>query len=160
VLLRPRPSNRIEQKLNQTRNHRPSNLIASVRVRGSHDRQQAHLNIQVVLNLDLHSWSSFLSSTYRLLFSCSKGPVDAQEPRESPRQSTTPSSCHSPASDPDELLVNSTLLFFPLFTRTCITSILVYPLSGTGAVNINKSDLNRLQPGEFLNDTLIEFGLK
>ncbi|KAG5646528.1 hypothetical protein DXG03_003295 [Asterophora parasitica] len=28
------------------------------------------------------------------------------------------------------------------------------------AVNINNADLKRLQPGEFLNDTLIEFGLK
>ncbi|EPQ51077.1 hypothetical protein GLOTRDRAFT_141216 [Gloeophyllum trabeum ATCC 11539] len=47
----------------------------------------------------------------------------------------------SPVLDPDEL-------------------ILVYPPSGTGAVNITRSDLLRLQPGEFLNDTLIEFGLK
>lgn len=39
-------------------------------------------------------------------------------------------------------------------------SILVYPFSGTGAVNITKGDLRRLRPGEFLNDTLIEFGLK
>ncbi|KDQ62545.1 hypothetical protein JAAARDRAFT_121801, partial [Jaapia argillacea MUCL 33604] len=38
--------------------------------------------------------------------------------------------------------------------------LLVYPPIGTGAVNVNRSDLNRLQPGEFLNDTLIEFGLK
>ncbi|KAK7690319.1 hypothetical protein QCA50_006976 [Cerrena zonata] len=38
--------------------------------------------------------------------------------------------------------------------------ILVYPFSGTGAVNINKGDLRRLRPGEYLNDTLIEFGLK
>ncbi|EGN98435.1 hypothetical protein SERLA73DRAFT_56480, partial [Serpula lacrymans var. lacrymans S7.3] len=38
--------------------------------------------------------------------------------------------------------------------------ILMYPPSGTGALNIMKTDLNRLQPGEFLNDTLIEFGLK
>ncbi|TFK52193.1 hypothetical protein OE88DRAFT_1628255, partial [Heliocybe sulcata] len=38
--------------------------------------------------------------------------------------------------------------------------ILVYPPTGTGAVNITMSDLWRLRPGEFLNDTLIEFGLK
>lgn len=38
--------------------------------------------------------------------------------------------------------------------------ILVYPFSGTGAVNITKGDLRRLRPGEYLNDTLIEFGLK
>ncbi|KAG7088240.1 hypothetical protein E1B28_012254 [Marasmius oreades] len=46
-----------------------------------------------------------------------------------------------PAEDPDEV-------------------ILVYPPSTTGAVNITNADLNRLQPGEFLNDTIIEFGLK
>ncbi|CAL1712532.1 unnamed protein product [Somion occarium] len=38
--------------------------------------------------------------------------------------------------------------------------ILVYPFSGTGAVNITRGDWKRLQPGEYLNDTLIEFGLK
>jgi len=39
-------------------------------------------------------------------------------------------------------------------------SILVYPPSGTGALNINNGDLARLNPDEFLNDTLIEFALK
>ncbi|KAF9497731.1 cysteine proteinase [Pleurotus eryngii] len=38
--------------------------------------------------------------------------------------------------------------------------ILVYPPNTTGAVTIKNSDLERLRPGEFLNDTLIEFGLK
>ncbi|KAF8798789.1 cysteine proteinase [Phlegmacium glaucopus] len=38
--------------------------------------------------------------------------------------------------------------------------ILVYPPGVPGAVNITNGDLHRLQPGEFLNDTLIEFGLK
>ncbi|KAG0704265.1 hypothetical protein DFH29DRAFT_873884 [Suillus ampliporus] len=38
--------------------------------------------------------------------------------------------------------------------------ILVYPPSGPGALNLMGSDLNRLRPHEFLNDTLIEFGLK
>ncbi|KAF9777986.1 hypothetical protein BJ322DRAFT_1114528 [Thelephora terrestris] len=47
----------------------------------------------------------------------------------------------SPLEDPDELL-------------------LVYRPSGTGAVNITRGDLERLQPGKYLNDTLIEFGLK
>lgn len=46
-----------------------------------------------------------------------------------------------PIADPDEL-------------------VLVYPPSGPGALNIMGSDLNRLRPHEFLNDTLIEFGLK
>ncbi|KAI0061630.1 hypothetical protein BV25DRAFT_1916654 [Artomyces pyxidatus] len=32
--------------------------------------------------------------------------------------------------------------------------------SGTGSLNITNADLGRLKPGEFLNDTLIEFGLK
>ncbi|KAI0034653.1 hypothetical protein K488DRAFT_45060 [Vararia minispora EC-137] len=39
-------------------------------------------------------------------------------------------------------------------------SILVYPPSGRGSVNITKGDLARLAPGEYLNDTLIEFGLR
>ncbi|KAK1236152.1 hypothetical protein PQX77_000603 [Marasmius sp. AFHP31] len=38
--------------------------------------------------------------------------------------------------------------------------ILCYPPATTGAVNITNGDLSRLQPGEYLNDTLIEFGLK
>jgi len=38
--------------------------------------------------------------------------------------------------------------------------ILIYPPSGTGALNITNGVLKRLAPGEFLNDTLIEFGLK
>ncbi|KAG1884973.1 hypothetical protein F4604DRAFT_1574109, partial [Suillus subluteus] len=38
--------------------------------------------------------------------------------------------------------------------------ILVYPPSGPDVLNIMGSDLNRLRPHEFLNDTLIEFGLK
>ena len=38
--------------------------------------------------------------------------------------------------------------------------ILVYPFSGPGALNVTKSDLARLKPDEFLNDTLIELGLK
>lgn len=37
---------------------------------------------------------------------------------------------------------------------------LVYPLQGPGAVNITYGDFARLQPGEFLNDSLIEYGLK
>lgn len=40
------------------------------------------------------------------------------------------------------------------------TSILVYPPSGIGAVNITAGDLRRLEPSEFLNDSVIEFGLK
>ncbi|TDL22111.1 hypothetical protein BD410DRAFT_266526 [Rickenella mellea] len=38
--------------------------------------------------------------------------------------------------------------------------ILVYPPSGPGAVNVCNSDVKRLRPGEYLNDTLIELGLK
>ncbi|KAI0647692.1 hypothetical protein C8Q79DRAFT_906682, partial [Trametes meyenii] len=38
--------------------------------------------------------------------------------------------------------------------------VLVYPPSGTGAVNITRGDLKRLDSGQYLNDTLIEFGLK
>lgn len=36
----------------------------------------------------------------------------------------------------------------------------MYPPATTGAVNISTSDVARLDPGEFLNDNLIEFGLK
>jgi hypothetical protein len=53
----------------------------------------------------------------------------------------------------------SSLLFFHLRAHFR-GSILVYPPDSPGAVNITNADLNRLQPGEFLNDTLIEFGLK
>ncbi|KAF8908964.1 hypothetical protein CPB84DRAFT_1843311 [Gymnopilus junonius] len=50
-------------------------------------------------------------------------------------------------------------------TRTPVAAdqdevILVYPQGTPGAVNITNADLGRLEPGEFLNDTLIEFGLK
>ena len=38
--------------------------------------------------------------------------------------------------------------------------MLVYPPSGVGAINITVGDLRRLEPAEFLNDTLIELGLK
>jgi len=38
--------------------------------------------------------------------------------------------------------------------------ILVYPYGVPGAVNVTAGDLSRLQPDEFLNDTLIEFGFK
>ncbi|KDR82684.1 hypothetical protein GALMADRAFT_238172 [Galerina marginata CBS 339.88] len=38
--------------------------------------------------------------------------------------------------------------------------MLVYPQGNPGAVNITYGDFRRLEPGEFLNDTLIEFGLK
>ncbi|KAK7056988.1 hypothetical protein VNI00_002706 [Paramarasmius palmivorus] len=39
-------------------------------------------------------------------------------------------------------------------------SILSYPPNAPGAVNITNADLGRLEPSEYLNDTLIEFGLK
>ncbi|KAH7920479.1 cysteine proteinase [Leucogyrophana mollusca] len=61
--------------------------------------------------------------------------------RRSTRNSAAQTNRPSPSVEPDEL-------------------ILVYPPTGTGALNIMRTDVNRLQPGEFLNDTLIEFGLK
>ena len=36
----------------------------------------------------------------------------------------------------------------------------MYPPTGTGAVNITRGDLKRLDEGQYLNDTMIEFGLK
>ncbi|KZP31525.1 hypothetical protein FIBSPDRAFT_883297 [Athelia psychrophila] len=62
-------------------------------------------------------------------------------PSEQTRQSTGPLPRKSPLVDPDEL-------------------VLVYPPNGTGAINITQSDFRRLDEGEYLNDTLIEFGLK
>ena len=38
--------------------------------------------------------------------------------------------------------------------------ILRYPASGPFAVTLLQSDVERLQEGEYLNDTLIEFGLR
>ncbi|EMD31406.1 hypothetical protein CERSUDRAFT_119788 [Gelatoporia subvermispora B] len=38
--------------------------------------------------------------------------------------------------------------------------ILIWPPRGAGAVNITRGDMKRLQPDQYLNDTLIEFGLK
>ncbi|TFK73611.1 cysteine proteinase [Pluteus cervinus] len=61
--------------------------------------------------------------------------------RRSTRNTTQLAKTPSPAVDSDEL-------------------ILVYPQGTTGAVNLTNGDLRRLEPGEFLNDTLIEFGLK
>ncbi|OBZ68651.1 hypothetical protein A0H81_11055 [Grifola frondosa] len=63
----------------------------------------------------------------------------ASEPRVT-RQSTR-NSHSSPPLDLDEL-------------------ILVYPPTGTGAINITVGDLKRLDDGQYLNDTIIEFGLK
>ncbi|KAK0221966.1 hypothetical protein IW262DRAFT_1377165 [Armillaria fumosa] len=60
-------------------------------------------------------------------------------PRRSTRHSEAP--LKPPEEEPDEL-------------------ILVYPWGTTGGVNLSKSDLNRLKPGEYLNDNLIELGLK
>ena len=39
-------------------------------------------------------------------------------------------------------------------------SILVYPPGEVGALNITQRDLRRLRSGAFLNDTLVEFGLR
>ena len=36
----------------------------------------------------------------------------------------------------------------------------MYPSSGHGAIDITRGDIKRLEPGQYLNDTLIEFGLK
>lgn len=60
--------------------------------------------------------------------------------RRSARLSGVEQKRSSPSPDPDEV-------------------ILAYR-SGTGSLNITNGDVSRLKPGEFLNDTLIEFGLK
>ncbi|KAL1760395.1 hypothetical protein FB107DRAFT_194247, partial [Schizophyllum commune] len=38
--------------------------------------------------------------------------------------------------------------------------VLSYPFGVPGAVNITNSDVARLEPGEYLNDTILEFALK
>jgi Ulp1 family protease len=47
-----------------------------------------------------------------------------------------------------------------LFPLLIISSSILGYRSGTGSFNITNGDVGRLKPGEFLNDTLIEFGLK
>ena len=39
-------------------------------------------------------------------------------------------------------------------------SVLVYPPNETGSVTITRGDMQRLEPDEFLNDTLVEYGMK
>ncbi|KAK0556877.1 hypothetical protein OC846_000904 [Tilletia horrida] len=43
---------------------------------------------------------------------------------------------------------------------TVDSQLLRWPMSGPGAIQMFRSDLDKLDEGEFLNDTLIEFGLK
>lgn len=38
--------------------------------------------------------------------------------------------------------------------------VLVYPPDGTGSISVTAADYDRLQPDEFLNDTLIEYGMR
>ncbi|KIY45202.1 hypothetical protein FISHEDRAFT_49887, partial [Fistulina hepatica ATCC 64428] len=38
--------------------------------------------------------------------------------------------------------------------------ILIYPPNETGAVNITNYDFARLDPCQYINDTLLEFGVK
>ncbi|KAH8104848.1 hypothetical protein BXZ70DRAFT_922722 [Cristinia sonorae] len=61
--------------------------------------------------------------------------------RQPPRDRSVSDRAASPLEDPDELL-------------------LVYPPTGLGAVNVTRGDLKRLKPHQYLNDTLIEYGLK
>lgn len=62
----------------------------------------------------------------------------------------------SKTANPDEVSVR------PLIDREsnliAVPSVLSYPLV-CGAVDITNADLRRLDPGAFLNDSLIEFGL-
>ncbi|CAE6443039.1 unnamed protein product [Rhizoctonia solani] len=47
----------------------------------------------------------------------------------------------------------------PIIVPDADEVVLVHP-TGAGSVTINRGELARLEPGEFLNDTLIELGLK
>ncbi|KAI0304380.1 hypothetical protein B0F90DRAFT_1246126 [Multifurca ochricompacta] len=60
--------------------------------------------------------------------------------RRSARLSGVETKRFSPRPDPDEVILGYR--------------------SGTGSLNITNGDVSRLEQGEFLNDTLIEFGLK
>jgi hypothetical protein len=64
----------------------------------------------------------------------------------------------SPSPPPDEMYA----LFFQMFYASLFSnfSVLVYPPSGIGALNLTYADVKRLDPHKFLNDVLIEFGLK
>ena len=76
--------------------------------------------------------------------------------RRSTRLSGVEEERFSPKPDPDEVYVALPWVICALLK---IFSILGYR-SGTGSLNITNGDVSRLKPGEFLNDTLIEFGLK
>ncbi|KAI6042715.1 hypothetical protein EDC04DRAFT_2658082 [Pisolithus marmoratus] len=71
-----------------------------------------------------------------------------RELRRSARQSAAQSTKSTPTPVP------------PQFTAEQDELILMYPSGGPGALNIMRSDMKRLEPEEYLNDTLIEFGLK
>ena len=53
-----------------------------------------------------------------------------------------------------------TIVSSSLHSHPLRRSLLVYPFSGPGAVNVTRGDLKRLEPHQYLNDTLIEYGLK
>ena len=77
-----------------------------------------------------------------------------------PRRSTrSTAGATRPAIDSDEVYVIYIIEYWTA-NGEFPSSILVYPPGVAGAVNITNGDLDRLRPGEFLNDTLIEFGLK
>ncbi|KZT64608.1 hypothetical protein DAEQUDRAFT_732383 [Daedalea quercina L-15889] len=92
---------------------------------------------------DISTWLSNQGSKRRSTPRLNYEKVDADPGEEafSARRSARLNTDPSPPPGPDEL-------------------ILVYPPSGAGALNIHKSDLKRLDVNNYLNDTLIEFGLK
>ncbi|KAL2315295.1 SUMO deconjugating cysteine peptidase Ulp2 [Schizosaccharomyces pombe] len=47
-----------------------------------------------------------------------------------------------------------------LLSDASCTTILVYPFSGTNSIAITNTDLTRLNEGEFLNDTIVDFYLR
>lgn len=92
------------------------------------------------------------SSAKARISACSVKPPESKasqgELRRSGRQSVTQSAKVTPVPAPPQSAVEQDEL------------ILMYPPGGPGALNIMRSDLKRLEPEEYLNDTLIEFGLK
>ncbi|KAE9394894.1 hypothetical protein BT96DRAFT_923228 [Gymnopus androsaceus JB14] len=85
-------------------------------------------------------------ATYTNRQSSARSENNASAPRRSTRQQQqqqpAPAQAKKqPSEDPDEI-------------------ILSYPPATPGALNITNADYNRLLPNEYLNDTLIEFGLR
>lgn len=66
----------------------------------------------------------------------------------------------APLSKSPLRVTNHSQLLSDLLTRFLLCRILRYSATGQHPVEIHEEDLDRLQPGGFLNETLIEFKIK